>query len=564
MRIKTISVAIAAVCAAGIGIAHAGSIAPGYTVVKLDPLPNSANLSPRALNDLGHVVGSLSELTGQNIRLDLLDPEDFPDIEDLNNPSERELRLIRDRLLFEDRFVLNPEFQKLAIELGFYFDGQVRELDGFDVIDDETGLRTDSADFRALGLNNSGITVGQVGLPYFWLDAEDEDGDPIRFYTRDSFPVGAWTDGTTYRVLRGNDDVVQGGMASAVAINDNHLAVGYGSERNGIRMNALLELCQTPDEDADNPDYLEPLEVCLWRFWFNNSGQRMGLRTPITDERAFMWQLDANGEVIEQRSLGKAFDPDEDAEDGFATARYKSIANDVSNMGHIVGTSERVLDGFTLTRATWFSDEGPINLREGSDDTNSSHGIAVNDQGIVVGYSNRVIAQQLKPRLFFIDLNDPSLEATYPTGFVQNTGWRPRAINNAGLVVGTGEPVFTQATQPRSVGFVYDIAADEVTDLNRFLPCDSNLTIVDAVDINDAGEILALALERITIEEGETSRQFTATRSLILQPSSTENPACPGRDDLDTGERRGASVSPLWLGLFSLIALITLRRRTRP
>ncbi|TRW49737.1 DUF3466 family protein [Aliidiomarina halalkaliphila] len=563
MRNNKLAIAISTALVWGIGTASADSIPEGYTVTELALLPQALNMVPHGMNEQGRVVGTLTDILNQNIRLDLLDPEDFPNVEDVMNPTDVERRRIRDRLIAGETVSTSPRNQKLAMELGFLFDVEERELAGFDENDAETGQRSDSADFRALSINNQGIIVGQAGLPYHRIEGTDTDGEEATFFTRESFPVGAWTDGVNYRTVTGNEGLIQGGTASLYAINDSHLAVGYASVADGWRLEEIYDRCTTPEDEEGEPISLEPLSVCLWRFWFANSGIREGVRTPFTDEEAYAWQFDAQGNVIEQGPLGFAFDPEADLEDGFATVRYAAIARDVNNHGDIVGTSRRVLQGAQFRRATWFNGpDGPVSLRSGTGDGNISEAVAVNDQRIVVGYTDRFFDQEPRSRLFYIDLDDPDLTAEYPVGFYAAGAWRPRAINNNNVVVGRAEVEINAQSNRRYSGFVFDINSGSLRNLNDYLPCDATLRIIDAVDINDSGEILAMAMTTKQVEEDGDLRDYNALISVVLKPSSQEPEVCTGPgSEIDRNTRKGAYMNPISVGVLSLLALITLRRR---
>ncbi|WP_194755655.1 DUF3466 family protein [Aliidiomarina indica] len=563
MRNNKLAIAISTALVWGIGTAGADALPQGYTVTEIGSLPQARNVVPRAINEQGHAVGVLSDLVGQNIRLDLLDPEDFPDVDDIMNPTDAELRRIRDRLIAGEAVSTSPRNQKLATELAFLFDGEMQELDGYDTLDDETGERTDSADFRAIGMNNHGIVVGQAGLPYHRIDGQDSQGEDATFFTRETFPIGAWTDGVNYRTVGGADDLIQGGTASLYAINDANLAVGYASVADGWRLEEIYERCTTAEDEEGEPIHLEPVSVCLWRFWFANSGIREGARTPFTDEEAFYWQFDAQGNVVEKGALGIPFDKEADAEDGFSTIRYTSIARDVNNQGDIVGVSRRAIQGAHLRKATWFnSPEGPKDVRAGSGDGNISELVAVNDQRIAVGFSQRFIEQEQRSRLFYIDLDDPELNAVYPVGFSTVGIWQPRAINNHNVVVGRAEVEINARSNRRFSGFAFDINSGVVMNLDDYLPCDSGLRIVEAVDINNSGEILAIAMVTSTFEEDGETRNYNALRAVVMSPTDQEPTPCtpPGSSE-DPNTRQGAFMHPILVGMLSLLALITLRRR---
>ncbi|RUO38338.1 hypothetical protein CWE13_01470 [Aliidiomarina shirensis] len=561
MRKTKISLAVAALIGSTLAVGGAVAESGGYKVTDIGAVEGAIHTSPRAINDSGHVVGQLADLRGQNLRLDLLDPEAFESIEDINNPTERERRQLRDYLI--SSVGGDPKFQNLAIELGFYYDtSSIYELDGFEALDDETGERSDSVSFRVQSVNNQGITVGQSAPPYQWIEDTDDENELARFHLRNAFPQGAWTDGVNYTLVTGEPGLMLNGTAGLFAINDNNVAVGYASVANGQVLEDFYDSRCVSEDDVDEegePIYLEPVEACLHRYWFARSGIT-GAASPLMDEEAYRWEFDAQGNVVEQGSLGLAFDKEEDEEDVFETLRYRSVANDINIHGIAVGVSQRQVNGGSFTRPTLFTEEGAVNmLDEEEAEGNNSLAIAINDNNIAVGFSNISINGNFRQRLFHMDVTNGVSEAFYPNGFFDDSSWQPRAINNHGQVVGVGQNDSVQNAQRRSTGFLYDIDTDTIVDLNTFLSCESEYSILDAVDINNAGEIAVVAVRISDIEEDGEVSEAARLRTLVLTPDGSE-PGCPETDEVQL-ERKGAANHPLWLGVLALFAVISLRRR---
>ncbi|MCH8502616.1 MAG: DUF3466 family protein [Aliidiomarina sp.] len=560
MRRTKLSLAIAAFAATSMSVAYADT---GYRVTDIGSLEGSIHTSPRDINNQGHIIGQLSDLRSQNVRYDLLDPEVFSflgeDV-DLNDLSDTDKLRVRNALINGTSIGNNPRFQKLAIVLGYQFQGSnLFELDGFESLDEETGQRSDSVDFRARAINDHGIVVGQSALPFYWLEGTDLQGEEARFHVRDGFPVAAWTDGNEYKLLGTDEAKILGGVSSFIDINNNHLAVGFGTFIDGFRLEEIYDDCTTDvDEDGEAID-LEPLQACLYRFWYNSSG-RAGVVTPITEERAFAWQLTAQGDVVSSRSFGVTFDSEEDAEDPWQTVRYRSVANAVNNHGVIVGTSTRQLVQGAFNRATIFTDEGAIEAFEAdSPYRDVSSFTAINDSNIAVGAATVFAFGAQRQRLFYMDVTNGPSEAIFPTGLYSDVAWAPRAINNHGLVVGTTELRGVQGIQRRSVGFLYDMNTDTTYDLNSFLPCNSEYVINEGVAINDQGEIIASAVRMMDVEVDGEMVETARVRTLLLTPDSSQT-GCQEEID-DQTQRKGASITPFWLGVFGLFSLIAIRRK---
>ncbi|MCH8491891.1 MAG: DUF3466 family protein [Idiomarina sp.] len=562
MRKSKVSLVVATLIGSTLAATAAVSVASepaGYRITSVGEVTGAIHTSPRAINNSGQVAGQLADLRGQNIRFDLLDPEDFPSVEDILNPTERQHRAIRDFLTFS--VGVDAKFQHLATELGYFFDGaNIAELDGFEAIDEETGMRSDSVSFRVIDMNNHGVVVGQASEPFYWIEDTDNEGELARFHIRDGFPRAAWSDGVNYTLVPGDESLIGNGTSSIMAINDENVAVGFAAIANGSALTTFFENVCTSEEDEDeegNPINLNPISACLHRYWFERSGLA-GTSAPLMEEEAYRWVFDDQGNVIEQARLGLAFDKDADAEDDLDTFRYRSVANDINIHGIAVGVSQRQVAGGTFTRPTLFTEDGAVEMLPGNNSSNNSLAIAINDANIAVGFSNQFINGAMRRRLFYMDVTNGVSEPEYPRGFFNDSSWQPRGINNVGQIVGAGQNDATQGGQRRSTAFLYDINTDVIVDLNTYLPCNSEYQIIDAIDINDAGEIAVLAVEIADfIEDGET-QEVARLRSLILTPDSAAE-RCQQEDDQLT--RKGAAMHPIWLGVLTLVAVISIRRR---
>ncbi|MCC5878750.1 MAG: DUF3466 family protein [Idiomarina sp.] len=542
-------------------------------VVDLGTAENAYVAFPGGMNSLGEAVVVNRELWQQNIRFELLTQDAFEQF-DFDDLSDADYRRIRDALNNSLTFGQDPLFQKLATQITHIFDGQVVELDGFDQADAETNRMTDSVNFVGNDINTARIVVGQAGEPYQRRWTTDRNNNDVQYFMRDTFPRAfAYQQGEVI-FLEGEPDLFQGGTGSAFAINENNQIVGRASISHTASLDSRIALCQqTPEENDDGAaEAYEELNVCVWRYWFGNevAPQASGnARAPIFMEQAYMWTLEDNGEVTKQllggfeRTFAPPEEDDEDQEQR-PPEPLRSNALDINNQGIAVGSAFRSVTFFNgvenvnaLTSVV-YRDGDIIPLQEEFRST-LSEATGINDNNIVVGYSNLQVGQNNRPRAYWTDLNNPEAGLNYPNGFFSTSGWRPRAVNNQNVMVGRAEVTAEVTGQRPTIGFMYDIDTDTITNLNELLPCQSDYRIVDAYDINDNGEIMALATTQVGIPvdgEEEVSGRLRAVR---LQAGG-EGTCGP---DAEPVERQGASVHPIAAGFMALFALLITRRRVK-
>ncbi|MGX5914165.1 DUF3466 family protein [Aliidiomarina sp. Khilg15.8] len=557
MKKKYMTSVLAASVAAAVSLsAHA----EGYSVVDMGALPDAYSTTSHHFNDIGEAVVINSELWNQNIRFDLLNEDDFEEV-DLANPSDNDYRRVRNFLNNQLGAGENPRFQKLGQRISHLYDGNVTELTGFDSTYDDTGEATDSVNVIANDINAQRMIVGQATKPYSYRASTDQRGEEAMYFIRDSFPQGFVTQNDNITYVQGAPDMYLGGTASILKINDSNQAVGYASVAHSVGLEQRIEDCQAEPENGEEVTASnEELVVCVWRFWHGRevrSVAQQDPRNPIFVEQAYMWEFDESGGLVNAMPLGSL---EEVPEDGKPT--FRSTAFDVNAAGIAVGRSLVTIelsDGRTqnANTAVAYRDGEVIDLLDNYF-SGSNTARAINDNNIIVGTSLQRKGLYRRERMFVYDLNDENAEAVYPTGFFSSSSWTPRAINNNGVVVGRGEASTEQQQVRPTVGFAYDIGSDEIKNLNEYLACDSDYRIVDAFDINDAGEILALATVTVSIDIDGEPREQQALRAVRLQPGAE---ACNGGEQEISNERQGAAVHPVTAGLMALLALFITRRR---
>lgn len=546
----------------------------GYDVVDLGTLPDAVSSNPQRMNEDGLAIINNSNLWNQNIRFDLLDPELF-DFIDPANPTDSDYRIVRAYLNNYNGSGADPALQKLGTVVSHVYDTDYRQLSGFDEIDPNTGEYTDSVNVRALDINKNGAIVGQATKPYQRRTTTNRRGEETQHFIRDSFPMGFIKINGEITYLQSNEDVFNGGVSAATSVNYNNeleltQVVGYASIAHTNVLQDRLSTCTTLPEDHEEGEShasKEDLSVCVWRSWLQREVATTlagSPRQPIFVEQAYLWEFDNNGIMVNARSLGSI----DDIGDGDVHG-LRSSALDINDTGIAVGRSgfnyEAPNNGATtvINTAVVYRDDQVIDILDPdyvtTNDIGNSAATGINNSNMVVGYSVHRIGFSTRDRLFFYDLNDPEAEAVFPLGNFSNSSWRPRAINDHNMVVGRTDTSSASTGLRPTVGFLYDIRNDRLTDLNTLLPCGSDYRIVDAMDINNAGEILAMAALVTEIDIDGESVEQSAFRALRLQPSSAE--PC-GDDDVQV-ERQGAAMHPLVSALLALGAALLITRRRR-
>jgi probable HAF family extracellular repeat protein len=160
----------------------------------------------------------------------------------------------------------------------------------------------------------------------------------------------------------------------------------------------------------------------------------------------------------------------------------------INNSGDVAGRVQLSRTDDSDQRAVLY-DTSAVMVLDGAPGASTSSATDLNDSGQVVGHAGRVGMHsiQLPGRAFVYDAN---------TGRMIDLGTLPGdtisgalAINNSGQVVGfswrpiEGLPAIRRA-------FVYDLSTETMLDLNTLIPAESGWELLEARDINDAGQIV--------------------------------------------------------------------------
>lgn len=446
----------------------------------------------------------------------------------------------------------NQNYQQLAQVRSYAsLDGQVTQVTGLDTVND-AGNYTQSVNSKVNGVNSNGDIAGRSADSFYTVDYTNKDGKQITYVVNNNLRRGFVKTGEIRTALLPADTTF-GGVSEAFDINSQLQVVGYASIESTDTLKTALETCNR-DKDNTEKDSNDkplpnrgdqPLEACLHKEMvkagFANNFKR----------HAALWQLDATGVVTGYTDLGIAYTPASDD-----TFFYQSQALGLNENGVAVGYSQLRQNDNLRTHAAIFKD-GAASLFVDQDEYNSSVANDINDNGLVVGQAFKVINGADRSKFYVHNSNDGTTR--FPDDFFPGSASVAHAINNQGLVVGEGEIDSTISGARRREAFLYDIGKETFSNLNNLIACDSPYRLVQAVDINEQGEIAVTATtsqakrnilgEEVKDDSGNTIMQEVAV-SLRLEPIAGGTV-----DDCNASEdkfkRKAGSGSLLWLALLA-------------
>ncbi|OIM97402.1 hypothetical protein BFR57_12355 [Idiomarina sp. MD25a] len=540
-----------------------------FSIEEIATADNFRSSFPRDMNEQGFIVGISSFPTNVDIDLSQLTAAQLAslgitDIEEVEELTPAQYEFIVNSLAANtnNNFLQKP----IAPYQAFLYDGMTLPVSFFDDPEDVSTITY----LNSINGANTAVGMGYGAYKPVDFTYTDSEGDEQTntFYVRDYISRGVWyQDGQTATVAPPEQSIL-GGESAIMDVNDSGLAAGYASIGVSPGAATTIESC-TPGEDSESIQ-TRPVEVCASELWLelhnataNNiapilyySRSNYSSRRSIYDIRGFLWQLDANGDVISSTELGTLTERREEDQSDFSSYAYA-----VNNNGIAVGQSYTYHpDRGAIRMPAIFVDGEAIAVTE-SDEYFWGSANDINDNNRAVGYLTATRAGNLRNTGFYYDVDSATME-TLP-GFFNGSSTVPSDINNNGLVVGTGEIEPTLSTTRRRVGFLYDTAAEnaEFINLNDAIACDSPYFIVDARAVTDSGEIVASALktEEYVDGNGETqTREVSVT--IKMDPIEGELNNC--REEENKVERSGASFGGLPLAGLSLLGFfITLSRR---
>lgn len=574
-KTKALTLAVAGLLSSSFS---AAAMADSYTFTVLPETHSQVRASfPRNINDSGLITlhGRFSanteidfDLMTDNLKGYIGLDEDFDPATDSLTEAQY-WGLVQ---VLADRENANSAELRIATDFAGTYNGQDILFHGLlNGTDGAVSSQEKSADHAFLGLNNNNVRVGWASAPYTRFDhtyqpepAEEggEMPDPItlNFAEREYISRGLWFDGTNYSLIAPPEQEYLGGEAQIFAINDTNLAVGNASVALFPAAQERVDACIEDFTPASN----RAVYTCIWNLWYGFQreaalGGSFTANGSLYDMHAAVWQLDDQGQVISETLYPPLRERSED--DG---AYWSAYAYAVNNNGIAVGQSwtyyNDVEQPGNRIKMPVVYQNGETKAITTDEEYIWGSATAINDEDQATGFVIRTI-QGVRRAIGFIYDVEAETFAELP-GFFEGSSTYPNAINNQGLVVGSGEIDYTLNAERRRVGFVYDLNNPDAgfINLNDAIGCSADYYIVSADDINEDNQILATALTTIeeTTEEGETyTRNVYAT--LKLDTAAGEVTGCSTEDEIIT--REGAATSPFGLiAMFLIGGLITIRR----
>lgn len=542
-------------CAASLPICAAS-----YTVTELPTQNLSQNQYAASIDDSGLMLTTTQNYFNLPIDVNLIDFENAAIIANLTDVESAKVGnfnladytyLVNRALTFTGSFSLFS--QQLSVFLAFKTDGTSFDyINAFDTESESLGGFTYSMTTQPRDSVGGTHIIGNTVGPFRAIDYVNEAGDTVKYVVND-FDQRAFVQIGNQVVDLPPVEVSLGGSSIVSKINDNFAVAGSGSFSASAAVTVGLETCADPVTRGDQPE-----EACKRSFLTGQSGRRSGLWV----QRAHIWSLDVDGNILDTSTYGTLL-----TEEGQELSGI-SQALDINNADVAVGVASVQLEARTVTAtaATIFQNGEVRRIIEG-DEFLPNSATNINDSGYIVGVQAKFINQAQRSKMFVYNMNNEELN--FPIGFFTSSGTVPRAMNNANLVVGSGDIEAGNTSSRRSAAFVYDIEADTFLDLNTLISCEnqSKYNLIEAVDINDSGDIVATALIK------RASKNVTGT---LIQDDNGENvivdgliavkvsptgaaPEICSNEELGIVERSGASTGFV---LFGILFLASIFRRS--
>lgn len=489
----------------------AGTSAATYQIVDLTEQNNPSRHSfGMAVNDAGDALGNLTDLFNHPINVERLDmalvetalsgaqsayPDDYDEVtlEDIEagNLNAQAVLFLRSHLVGNWQ---NRDMQKVGDRVSFKHDASgYSEVTMFDEVQDGFGGKTRSTTDIPYAINDNGVIVGAGTDVYRFSQyspaptEETPEPEELTFWRTTFVDRNGVVINGEQKVVVASEYSGFGGSTVLNDISNNNYVVGYAAVEVSAEASGSIDGTCADEEDADR------LLQCAWHVRSNLVAQGSG--QAFFRYRAYRWQLDENLEVVETKNLGLMFESD-----NTESTSYFSAATGVNEQGYMSVVSHGYTDfpentGGIRTMAA-FHDGESYKLIVDQDTFYASRGNDINDNNIVVGYATRRINSSGTNKMFFYDHNTG--ETTYPIGFFESSATEPSAINNLDQIVGTAQVQTDLIQDRRSAGFIYDINAQTMTNLNDLTACNSPYRVVEANDINDDGVIVGTALLSVT------------------------------------------------------------------
>ncbi|WP_394176923.1 DUF3466 family protein [Thalassotalea litorea] len=456
----------------------------------------------------------------------------------------------------------------------FKFDGMFSQpITIFDENFASSGEQTRSTLETPVGISDKGWIFGHSSAPFlplppFLPEDADEDDEPVQYWVNEFNKRGfIYIDGKVVELEP--LEALYGGVSQIYDVNVNGQVVGSSSvainedELEDLETKCILE--EIEGEPNGNLQTSIPQEICIYRE-----------KSTIYQQRAIIWELDSDGEMIaDPKLLGTAVDDNRNPDD--LRTGINSIANAINDSGVAVGSTAAWLDDNVTEPdeferygyfAAVFKNEEVIEFTDKSEFLTSA-GLAINNNGVMTGSMTKYVNGTPRTKVFFADTNEENIETTLIDDFFPGSSSIGFSINDNNIIVGEGEyETHIDTNNPRRrAGFMYNIDTDTFSNINDLLSCDSPYLIVEARDINNANEIVATALMKQPLRDAKGELVYDDSgneiledvfRAVYLRPIAGEIEDCGDEDD--KVERKGAGLNLFWLAGLGLLTFIRRRK----
>ncbi|MCW8092305.1 DUF3466 family protein [Alteromonas sp. ASW11-130] len=561
MKIKPIAAAL-------LTLTSLSSIAATYSITPLPVSDKAKSTFANSIDNSGTMLVTTSNEYNPPIDIERLEQTNFFTANESTIESEEDIKngifsdvdytLIVFYLTSQNAFTLKK--QNIAQYNSYSTDlVEANLIPGFDNYVEKFQNYSKSVNTIARDSVEGNFIVGYSQSPFEDIEYTDESGEVVTYTVNDTYRRAFVQVGSETTALL-PEDTLANGISEAYAVNNIFQAAGYSSTLFSDEVRSSVKKCSDDETRSDLPE-----EVCIYNLVTSDTYKNNA------SKRATIWQLTANGEVVARETFPLTFEPENNK---FA---WENRILDINNNGIAVGWShtgeavsilypESQVKSFILeTDATYFANGETKSFLTDKQDI-SSRSVAINDAGWITGTVFRAPNEIARERFFIHNIE--TNETHYPEGFFVNAGVIPLSINNNNVVVGKADIEASNERNRETHAFMYNIDADNFVDLNQLTSCDTNYTLVEAVDINDNNEIIANARMRANDTyftgndlKDEDGNKVAIDKIVAVKLTPIENgqvESCEAKEE-QKYERAGASNT--LISLLGLSALFVLRRR---
>ena len=356
------------------------------------------------------------------------------------------------------------------------------------------------------GITSTSWIYGTASSPYLPEEFVNSNGDTVTYWGSDFSSRGFYSPdrgASVYSIIppsEQNSDPTKnyGGVSGILDASETQIVVGFMSTEMNPNIQENLE-SETDSNGCNNPDVLDDVPKNICAQTYRDDGN-----TSAYQVRAFQATISASGETLTE-NLGLLVTPHEDD-----PRSYESYAQAVNDEGVVVGYSHGWVDeketdpstnqGRSLY-AVLFKDGKVTSFAKDHNTDFDSRAYDINNAGIATGHVTKAINGKLRTKFYYIDTTNPDeMEMVFPTDFFDSSSSTARAINESGFIVGEGEVethTDNSSNPRRTHAFIYDINNDVFTDVNDLLTCANPYSIIEARDINEDNVISASAIYKV-------------------------------------------------------------------